>query len=197
MRPSSLEERTDAREQVLSAARRCFLRTGVRKTTMEDVAAAAGTTRQLVYKLFFGRKELVQAAIVSRFVEIAGRIPVDEWTDGSLEEAFTRGSLTVIEAIRDDHELSVLFGEGSPLALHEVVWLDSVARGALRFWAPWLARARAEGLLRDDISDEDIAGWLQTVYPSLILRQGMDRDEERRMIERFVLTSLAMVRRPT
>jgi AcrR family transcriptional regulator len=197
MRPSSLEERTDAREQVLAAARDCFLRNGIRKTTMEDVAVAAGTTRQLVYKLFFGRKELVQAAIVARFVEIAGRISAAEWTHGSLEEAFTRGSLAVIEGVRDDHELSVLLGEGSPLALHEVVWLDSVARGALRFWAPWLDRARREGLLRDDISDADIAGWLQTVYPSLILRRGLDRAEERRLIEHFVLTSLAMVRRPS
>lgn len=47
--------------------------------------------------------------------------------------------------------------------------------------------------MRDDITDDELADWLQIVYSSLILMRGMRPAEDRAVVERFVLTSLKMV----
>ena len=164
---------------------------------MADVAACAGCTRQLVYKVFFGRRELIQAAAIARIEEIADttastvRTSTDESTTAFFA-SFVEVSIKVIETLRNDPELSNLFGVGSPITPYETLWADELVTRALDFWKPWLDWGRTHSVLRDDLSNRDLADWLHTVYASIILRRNIPQDEERSMIERFVLTSLAM-----
>lgn len=62
----------------------------------------------------------------------------------------------------------------------------------MRFWQPWLDFGRTRHLLRDDLSNRDLADWLHTVYASIILRRNIPHEDERAMIERLVMTSPAM-----
>jgi AcrR family transcriptional regulator len=55
--------RESTRSRILAAARESFTRHGVRRTTMDDVAAAAGVTRTTVYRYFGDRRELIRAAL--------------------------------------------------------------------------------------------------------------------------------------
>lgn len=48
----------------MDAARRCFERFGLEKTTLSDVAAEAGVTRRTVYRYFDNSDELMRAAFV-------------------------------------------------------------------------------------------------------------------------------------
>ena len=160
---------------------------------MSDVARAAGCTRQMVYKVFFDRRELVLAAVIERIEEIA-----DAATTGgpgsvdSFNSSFVELSVDVIESLRNDPELAILFAEGSSVTPYEALWTPELIERALLFWQPWLDVGRSRGLLRDDLSNRDLADWLHTVYASIILRANIPRDQEREMIERFVITSLAM-----
>ena len=193
--------RGGAREQVLTAARVCFLEYGVRKTTMEKVAATAGLSRSIVYRLFLDRRELIEAAAALRMAEIADgiaeNVPRDiDWDAKTLVETFTEVSLAVIEGVRSDPELGVLLADDSPVSLPQVVWMSDVAQRGAQFWRPWLEHLRTLGILRKDVPLDYLIEWLQTVYPSIILRQHMAIEDERRVIERFILASLAMVSDP-
>jgi AcrR family transcriptional regulator len=183
----------------VQAARTCFGRYGVRRTTMEQVAEVAGTTRAAMYRLFLGRRELVEASAARRIAEIAdditARVAIGEFDADGFLELFTQVSIEVIENIRHDDELNLLLGEGSPVTLPELVWLPDVVERGLNFWRPWLERARAMGAIRADLSVEELSEWLQTVYPAIILRS-IPVTEERALIERFVLASVALVRAP-
>jgi AcrR family transcriptional regulator len=196
--PSALATRTRAREEVLAAARACFLAEGVRATTMEDVAREAGVSRQLVYKLFLGRRELVEAAVSARTTEIADAIAEEYDLEAlrrasDLAETFVAVSVAVIERLRSDEELAVLLAPGSPVTLHEALWSEELTERGERFWLPLLQQARAMGLLRTDLSLAELSDWLRTVYTSMILRPDLEPGTEREIIQRFVLTSLAMV----
>ncbi|MFR9806814.1 TetR/AcrR family transcriptional regulator [Pseudonocardia sp. RS010] len=184
--------RPASQDRILDAARQCFREGGIRRTTMSDVATASGVSRQLVYKIFLGRRELIEAAAIARIRELAADLTPDDWEEGSGAEQFVAVSVAVIRRIRTDRELQNLLGDESPVSLHEVLWLDSVREMGVAFWAPWLERARRAGVLRADLSDDDLGDWLQTVYASIILRRHIDPESERAMIERFVLTSLSM-----
>jgi len=81
---------------------------------MDDVARAAGEKRQLVYRLFLDRRELVEAAIAARVAEIADEIgPLTRQTPARLRRGLHKVSITVIERIRSDHELGILVSRGA------------------------------------------------------------------------------------
>jgi AcrR family transcriptional regulator len=185
--------REAARGRIIAAARELFRANGVRAVTMTDVARGAGYSRQMVYKVFFDRRELVLAAAIERIVEIAdAAAPGATVPDGSFTESFVDLSVQIIETLRNDPELSGLLGDGSPITAHEALWSAELVERGLRFWQPWLDVGRARHLLRDDLSNRDLSDWLHTVYASIILRRNIPEDDERAMIERFVMTSLAM-----
>jgi AcrR family transcriptional regulator len=185
--------RAEIRDRIIAAARELFCIDGLRGVTMADIARGAGCARQTVYKVFFDRRELVLAAIVERVVEIAdAAMLATPVSSDSFVASFVEVSIHVIEALRGDPELSALFGEGSPVTAHEALWAPELTERALRFWQPWLDFGRDHHLLRNDLSNADLADWLHTVYASIILRRNVPQEQERSMIERFVMTSLAM-----
>ncbi|MGY4709644.1 TetR/AcrR family transcriptional regulator [Mycolicibacterium sp. CBM1] len=183
--------RAAIRHRILAEARLLFGEHGVRAVTMGDVARKADCSRQLVYKVFFDRRELVLAAAVERITEIADEA-TREAPSTPFSTAFVDVSVQIIEALRNDTELNSVLGEGSPVTLHEVLWEPDLVVRAAQFWRPWLDYGRTQAVLRTDLSNSDLADWLHTVYASIILRRNIPADDERSMIERFVLTSLTM-----
>jgi TetR/AcrR family acrAB operon transcriptional repressor len=56
----SREESLKTRQRIVDAARRLFARRGVSRTTLEQIAAAAGVTRGAIYGHFAGKRALFQ-----------------------------------------------------------------------------------------------------------------------------------------
>jgi hypothetical protein len=57
-------------------------------------------------------------------------------------------------------------------------------------WRPLLARGRAEGRLRTDVSDDQIVEWIRGVYLMLMLRSDLDAEGDRAIVRLFLLRSL-------
>ena len=54
---------TETEEKILNAAIQTFVRYGERKASMNDIAQAAGVSRQTLYGAFGGKDELIRASI--------------------------------------------------------------------------------------------------------------------------------------
>lgn len=54
---------TDTEEKILDAAIPTFVRYGARKTSMNDIAAVAGVSRQTIYDSFGGKDGVIRASI--------------------------------------------------------------------------------------------------------------------------------------
>lgn len=63
-----------ARERILAAASRCIDRTGAPKTTLSDVAAEVGVTRQTVYRYFPSLGDLLSAVAETGAVDFMTRM---------------------------------------------------------------------------------------------------------------------------
>jgi AcrR family transcriptional regulator len=73
--PKVSEQYRDARrEQIMDAARRCFLRNGFRETSMTDLFAESGLSSGAFYRYFAGKDELIIAIAQDNFREIAATI---------------------------------------------------------------------------------------------------------------------------
>ncbi len=186
-------DRTEAvRTELVSAARRCFGRYGVRRTTMEDVAAEAGFARATLYKLVPGRAEVIEAVIMQRLTELAVVWREVLVAQPTVAEALVETALAVVEGVRNDPELQALFETTTGTRLIRLLAGPQPAvRGYVtEFYAELFARGRATGELRDDVSDEQMADWIRGIILMLILRADLTRREERIMIESFLLPSL-------
>jgi AcrR family transcriptional regulator len=182
----------DAKDAVVQAARGCFQRYGVNRTTMDDIAHEAGIARQYLYRFVAGREELLAAVvfdITKRLVEGLGPIRA---ASPSFTDAIVDVSVAAVERMRNDSELRNLFETTAGPGLHEI-FLGPTAiihDLALEFWAPDFAQARADSELSTDLTDHQIIDWFQGVYFMMVLRRDLEPDQERDMIRRFVLPAL-------
>lgn len=72
--PRVSQEHLDARrQQILDAARRCFIRNGFHATSMQDVFRESGLSAGAVYRYFGGKRELI-AAIADVNLGLVGEV---------------------------------------------------------------------------------------------------------------------------
>ncbi|BBW99632.1 hypothetical protein MMOR_05690 [Mycolicibacterium moriokaense] len=179
-------------ERVVAAARRCFARFGVDRTTMQDIAKEAGIGRTGVYRLGLTRPEITEAAIVSRLRELGETIRPIADRDAPFAELLLDTSIATVDAARSDPELHHLLDTTATVSLHRLITGHESAMHTivLDVLAPMLARGRAEGEIRPEVSDDRVVEWLRGVYLMLILREDLDADAERALVTDFVLPSL-------
>lgn len=97
--PKVSERYRDARrEQIMDAARRCFLRNGFRETSMTDLFAESGLSSGAFYGYFAGKDELIIAIAQENFQEVVAMIhTVAQETNGSIGDALAN-AIEVVNA---------------------------------------------------------------------------------------------------
>ena len=152
------------RERLLDAAEGCLEQFGPQKTSMEDVARAAGMSRATVYRYFENRDALLlgvasrqASALAAEAINYLGQFnTISDW--------MVEGLLFTLREI--PHR---------PVFASLVTSLDSRASGSLFLGStglvqigvnvlqPMFANAKAQGLLRDDVDPEMLVEWLLRV----------------------------------
>lgn len=172
-----------ATDQILDAAARLFAERGVSGVGMAEVATAAGCSRATLYRYFDGR-EALRAAFVQREARRIGATVAAE-VDGIAEtrERLVRAMVAALERVRSDPALAVWFapndaGVSARIALSS----DAIEAMVVEFIGP-TAEAGPEVRRR--------ARWVVRVLVSLLADPGDDVDEERTLIEEFVVPVVA------
>lgn len=193
----SIEERVTERSnemlgRILQAARECFSRYGVHRTSMTDVAKVAGVSRQTLYNTIAGRQELIEAVVVLRIEEMSDELRVVLEGQPTFVDAIVETSLASVELARKDPELTNLVETATTIRLFEIIAgpFPAIHEAVARLFRPLFAQARRAGELRADVSDDELVDWIRTVYLSLILRSDLDADAIRRVVRTFLVPSM-------
>ncbi len=182
----------DLREQILDAAHGCILRYGVPKTTIDDVVKAARTSRATLYKYVpGGRDELIVEVLIREARRNIDVVFEAIHGEHELENQLAVGILAAAERIDSDDHLRFLY---SPDIVHPHTGLAGAAvamiNGTVEVIAPFLARGRASGLVREDVTDIEAAEWTVRTILSLITfsgPSGRTRDELLDFIRRYAV----------
>ena len=123
-------------ELILDAAEDCFMTVGVRGTTMDAIAAAAGVSRITVYRRVGNRDQIVLAVLLRIVDRYLARLQPRLLAQRSLADALTLLIRSTVRAARRD-DLSLLFaseergatgapiaGAMPPLAATHTFWLS-------------------------------------------------------------------------
>jgi AcrR family transcriptional regulator len=180
---------------LLSATEQCLRRSGIRRTTVIEIAHEAGVSRASLYKHFPDKASLVVAALV--------RTDETFWADAHARVSGALGiAAQVAEAVRMSREhqpgaLLLQLKEEEPEAFAETVGtgLREMMPGMAVFWHPYLETARSRGEVRADLDVVRAGEWVMRIVLSLVTVPGdavdVDRPRSvRRFIDEFLVTGL-------
>ncbi|MFI5623287.1 TetR family transcriptional regulator [Nocardioides sp. NPDC051685] len=179
---------------LVRAAREAFAQHGVRRTTMADVARAAGVVRQTVYNTVSSRDQLIELAIIQCCEELkesltaAGRDDPEDIDEALLAflvravaTASTHTELNELNAALTPEQVEKLFGHSHPI--------EELIRETAR---PVLERALAAGRLRPGTTVEEAGRWIQGILTFALLHDAgeVGPGELERVLRTFALPSV-------
>jgi len=182
------------RERLLDAAEECLAQFGPQKTSMEDVARAAGMSRATVYRYFENRDALLlgvasrQAAALAKeaMSYLAQFDNIADWlVEGlvfTLREIPKRPVFSSLVTSLDSRSASTLFLGSSGMIQIGVSVLH-----------PMFVAAKEQGLLRDDLDIDLVIEWLLRVlwtYLNAPSQVASDEDGMRRLFRMMLLPSV-------
>lgn len=177
---------------ILDAAEDCFALVGVRRTTVDDIASAAGVSRVTVYRRVGNRDELVLQVLVRITERHLARLRPRLLAQRDLAAALVLLVRATVRAARQD-DLRLLF------ASEERGAIGAPIPGAL---GPLSARfgetvavlhQRFPGRLDDSLDVTDMGEWLLRVVLSLATMESeppRSQAETDRWVRRFALPGL-------
>jgi AcrR family transcriptional regulator len=156
-------------ERWLDAAESCYTRFGPAKTTVEDVAQAAGVSRATLYRHFKSRDELLVAVIVREAGRLAAEAEVYIRRFDDVGSWIVEGMLLCLREIPRRPLLAMLFapeevGPASRLVLTSERLLEIGAD----FLRPMFEAARGRGLLRESVQIELLMEWVLRILMSYL-----------------------------
>ena len=152
-------------DRILDAAAGLFAERGVDAVGMGEIARAAGCSRATLYRYFPDRRRLHVAFVQREARRIGALLPAGDPVEAMLQ---------ALAQVRARPELLAWFGAADAGTTAELAQSDAVI-----------------GMLRQEGDDEETARWLVRVIVSLLIVPGRDEAEERAMVERFVVPTLA------
>ncbi|MBE1577097.1 TetR/AcrR family transcriptional regulator [Amycolatopsis roodepoortensis] len=102
----------EARRRIVEAATACIDRVGLAKTSLSDVAAEAGVTRQTVYRYFPSLADILGAVALDRVEEFARRMERHLATFGDPAEVAVESVVFGVRAVPDEPYLGLLLKAG-------------------------------------------------------------------------------------
>jgi AcrR family transcriptional regulator len=183
---------------VIDGALACIARQGVAKTTLDDVARAAGCSRATVYRAFPGGKDAVLRAVVdtevSRFFS-ALAVRMGAATD--LEDVLVAGMTEAATRVAGHPALGFLLQREPELVLSQLAFarMDEVLAVTCAFTTPFLGR------WLDQAESRRVAEWAARIVVSYLIcpADGVDLTDGaqvRRLVRMFVLPGIRALHAP-
>lgn len=145
------------RDEIVVAARACFRRWGLAKTTMDDIATEVGIVRPNLYRYFPTKAAIVSAVSTAESHRINAhrreRIEIEGPVASIIEASIIMG---IELALVDGHLSELMMRENGALAAATV----EASEARREYWRPIFEHGRRRGELRTDVTDDDLVRWL-------------------------------------
>ncbi|MEU9690661.1 TetR/AcrR family transcriptional regulator [Amycolatopsis japonica] len=190
-----VDETDETRTRILDAAYTQFSKTGIQRSTMEDVARRAGVSRITVYRRFPGKDVLVEQVVRREFRRYFDRFLADIEQADTVAERVVLGFVSSLRAIRGNPLIGGLLDVEPDLLMASMIGDGGRTLATVRaFVAGQLKQEQAAGNVSRKL-DVDLAAELMVrVSTSFLLIPGqvvdVDDDEQLAAVARRFLVPL-------
>jgi len=166
-----------ASDRILDVAGRCFADKGVARTSIGDIAKAAGCSRPTIYRYFEDRDALRRAFVQREALRLAAKVLNEVHAIKEPRERLVISIIRSIEEVRSNPILVSWFSNEDSHIASRVAGSSSAIESL------------AIGIIstENDAERELRARWIIRIILSLLTMPGHDAQEEREMIEKFVV----------
>ena len=182
------------RRRIFKAALGCFERYGLRRTTMDDVAAAAGVSRKTVYNYFTNKAGLVAEVIFDEARRVNARARRHLDLDLPVADLLVEAELALLNSARKYSYIDILLNPGDFGATAEVIDRSQrIAEVQHEYWDPILDRLDERGELPVDFDRTEAVEWLTFIHVGLCARPsafGAQGQHLRRILTRYLAGAL-------
>jgi AcrR family transcriptional regulator len=191
---------SSTRAQILDAAVRCFARLGIQKTTLEDVASAAGMSRGTVYRYFADRDDLVETTIAvqtARYYDAAKAAMDRKDTLAAQVGAFAQA--TAQSMVDNQTQARVVAGDTGLMAVL-VTGSERALETTMNIIRPYVQAAKDRREIRSSIDVDEATEFLARIVRSIATAPGsvaFDLNRPRTVgafVERFAVEGLGAKR---
>ena len=162
----------ESKQIIIDAAARCFERYGPQRTSMEDIAEAAGISRKTLYRVFEDRPKLIQAVLLGRWAKITERTKKRVAKATSFEEALLEGSVIAVSAVIKDELTNEIIHKATDHTLEQfLIRGNERTRNVMHdIWRTAIDEGRRAGVVKPNLSDERILDIISSLHALLIMR---------------------------
>lgn len=193
--PATSGDIKQSKQYIIEAAVKCFERYGPQRTSMDDIAEAAGISRKTLYRMFDSRPMLVQSVLQSRFAETSKKTQARIAKATSFEEALLEGSVTAISEVRKDTLANEIILKSTDHTLEQFLIRgnDRTYKANLDTWKASIDKGRAEGVIKPNLSDSRIIDIIASIYALLAIRDD-SLSEQRAFIKDVLLPAIIITK---
>jgi TetR/AcrR family transcriptional regulator, transcriptional repressor of aconitase len=170
----SQEYRDARRQQILDAAKRCFLREGFHETSMQDLFAESGLSAGAVYRYFRSKDDMILAIADANLGDVVALIHA--LATSPRQQGLGAAMTSVLTMILDKHEKDDL-GTMAVIVWSEVLRnpllaqrLDASLSQMRADFTEVVRGHQAQGTLPADAEPDALAGLLMAMIPGFILQ---------------------------
>lgn len=181
------------RRNILAVAAETFDRRGLRRTTMDEIAEAAGVTRKTVYNYFDNKPKLIGAVIEDECMRVAAAArEVLDFT-APPEDLIVDAVMALLDKARGTrYEEWLMRPDSMPIGGEVLARSQAVADIGRNFWMPILEPLRDAGRLR--VTDlHEVVEWM-TFFRIVLLARPATFDGDpawtRRMLRTYLIPAL-------
>jgi AcrR family transcriptional regulator len=195
--PRVSQEHLEARrQQILDAARRCFIRKGFHGTSMQDVLREADLSAGAVYRYFRSKEEIIVTIATDAVAELGAAVEgaFDAEVPPPLEDVLDRffATLERLDATQDLTKLAIQVWEE---ALHSPLVAERFGEatgGLLASFTHLMETYQARGLLTRDVPAQQVAMAVASFLAGFIVRRAIHGDVDATMFGKGVRALLAI-----
>ncbi|WP_156420571.1 MULTISPECIES: TetR/AcrR family transcriptional regulator [unclassified Sphingopyxis] len=178
--------------RIVDGARRCFERYGIEKTTIEDIARAAGVSRPTVYKFFGGKMDIVDCIGFAELDKIQEVVRARVQRHQGFADTTTEAIVASVQVASGNPYIR-RFVEDLEVSAQSQLPTSPYQEQARHRWESVMQRAQASGELAADLDPADVVSWLsrnQVMLLRVLDQFGGDEAKLRHMVRRFVVEPL-------
>jgi AcrR family transcriptional regulator len=182
------------RERLLDAAEGCLEQFGPQKTSMEDVARAAGMSRATVYRYFANRDALLLGVASRQASNLAAEAIRYLGQFNTISDWLVEGLLFTLREIPKRPVFAALVTSlDSSAASKLLLGSSGMIQIGVDVLRPMFANAKEQGLLRDDVDIDMLIEWLLRVlwtYLNAPSQVATDEDSMRKLFHMMLIPAV-------
>ena len=177
--------------RILEGAGRCFCHSGPRKTSMLDIAEAAGVGRQTVYRRFANKEAIIETLFEYRARTLLESMTAKSYAGADIEDAIIDTSLDWVQLVKRDLVMRAIIDESDSheTELFLVGGRSVLQRIAEQIWDPILSSARRNGSLRN-LTTKQAIQYVRATHYVLHKRDDLTERERVEYAKNTLLTTL-------